>query len=601
MKKALFLILFFTFIFSWSQNHNPSFDVHIIDINYVPKVSHSKNDVKIGSTNTFYISINNIINSYKIYKVEKLYKNNYNIECNDLNLMVDLITSFSNVYSNIQNVETESTCKHLPNDFGKKGGTIEIQEELNYIRAPEAWCITKGSKDIIIGVSDTSVDPNHEDLEGKVKIISGKNRLTRGSQHGTRVSSVAAAHSNNNTGMSAIGYNSTLYNAVNSYVQGVDNLSTMPGVKVINTAWVSKSREKLYNKVVNKRGVVIVASAGNSNGPAAEMYAYPAAFKDVISVGSIAHEDNSWTDIWKNKFITQKDHHEILYKDKKWKDFKLITQQHNDSIDIVAPGFGIFLAGISKNVKYTRTSGTSYASPFVSGTIALMFDVNYCLTPKEVETILKLTAVKVDNLPQNKKYYGKLGAGKLDAYEAVKMAKDMADEFGTVEVKDRILYRWFYKLETAPYSIIMKNNDVTGNARLKFKARKSIALSSGKYYPQKGGKIHLSINKNLTLDNCSPKPSSLKTVIKDKENNVLFNVYPKTFDKYITISEKHNNKKTMSYIKICDALGRELYKTYVVNTNTYKLNTKKLEKGIYLLTIYSKNDTNLGTTRLVKD
>ncbi|GAL72662.1 hypothetical protein [Jejuia pallidilutea] len=61
----------------------------------------------------------------------------------------------------------------------------------------------------------------------------------------------------------------------------------------------------------------------------------------------------------------------------------------------------------------------------VSGTVALMLDVNYCLDPKEVETILKLTAVKIDTLPQNIQYYGKLGAGKLDAYEAVKMAKDM--------------------------------------------------------------------------------------------------------------------------------------------------------------------------------
>jgi len=67
-------------------------------------------------------------------------------------------------------------------------------------------------------------------------------------------------------------------------------------------------------------------------------------------------------------------------------------------------------------------------------------------------------------------YYGKLGAGKSDAY-------------GTVEVKDRLFYcNWFYKLVTALFEIKMTNNDVSGTSRLKFIARNNIEILSGDYY-----------------------------------------------------------------------------------------------------------------------
>ncbi len=290
-----------------------------------------------------------------------------------------------------------------------------------------------------------------------------------------------------------------------------------------SSSW--RTEKIVIDEIINDRKVVLVAAAGNgqrSGSGDPNLYYFPVSYKDVISVSSIGHKNRTWTYYGTTAELAIETHEYLHYG-------ILQSHQHNDSIDIIAPGYtNVTVAprlGLDKYFSYK--TGTSYAAPIVAGAIALMFDVNYCLDTKEVETILKLTAVKIDHLPQNIQYYGKLGAGKLDAYEAVKMAKDMVDAFGTVEVKHRILYRWFYKLETAPYEIKMSNNDVAGNSRLKFKARNNIEILSGDYYPETGGYIDLSIDTTLALNCLTPLASSsnssekLKTKIGDFQGNIL--------------------------------------------------------------------------------
>jgi subtilisin family serine protease len=73
---------------------------------------------------------------------------------------------------------------------------------------------------------------------------------------------------------------------------------------------------------------------------------------------------------------------------------------------------------------YTTGNGSSFAAPYVSGTIALMLSVNNCLTSEQVEMILKSTCVNID--AQNPSYVGLLGAGRLNAGAAVAMAASYA-------------------------------------------------------------------------------------------------------------------------------------------------------------------------------
>ncbi len=606
MKKYnnIFCMLFFFILNITLAQDSKSFFIEIPGVNNIPIITHDKNGNRKAYSKTTSSKLDKLFNSYKIFSCKKVFKsskrealqNIYLIECDDLKLMNDLITGFKEIYPKIEPAEVEILT--LPDDFGVTGGFIREQEELNYIRAPEVWDnITTGRDNIIIGVSDTSVRILHEDLETKVTHVFGNNfpdNLSTYNVHGSAVASMAAANTNNGLGMSAIGYNSSIYSATNNFVTGVDTLSLMARVKVINTAWVNSSNPEMYNEVVEDRGVVVVGSAGNNNTQNPSDYIYPAAFKNVISVSAIGHNNEtiSGPGYSYEVFI---DHHE--YKD----NGTIKSFQHNDSVDIVAPAYGVVLArpktGFKNNGYYSNKFGTSFASPMVSGTIALMFDVNYCIGPKEVETILKLTAVKIDTLPQNIQYYGKLGAGKLDAYEAVKMAKDMADTFGTVEVKNRILYRaWFYKLVTAPYEIKMTNNDVTGGAKLKFKARNNIEILSGNYYPSNGGYIDLSIDTTLASDCPLPPPISnsssknkknrtdnIEDEIFESINNGLL-VFPNPTKGILNIA----NKEDLNEIIISDITGENIYFIEDINAKEILVNISRFNSGIYFMKIRTK-------------
>ena len=71
----------------------------------------------------------------------------------------------------------------------------------------------------------------------------------------------------------------------------------------------------------------------------------------------------------------------------------------------------------SDAVSYMIMSGTSQATPHVSGTIALMLEANPALTPAQVKTILTSSATP---MPGYAEY--QVGAGYLNAYEALRAA-----------------------------------------------------------------------------------------------------------------------------------------------------------------------------------
>lgn len=604
MKILIICLILFCTNLGFAQDY-PSFYAKVPLLHNTPVVTHDFKGNRINSSNTGDSRLDFLINSYEIYSVERVFKNSkksslqnmYMIVCNDMQLMHNLKKNFSNYFPELIEIYSETLV--FPNDFGTTGGYTNVdQEELNYIRAPEAWDISTGSENVIIGVSDNSINPMHEDFENKVTQVGGNNApnlITGSHQHGSWVSSFAAANTDNGLGLSATGYNSSIYH-YRGRTNGVDILSQIEGVKVINTAWISSSSTYLqdsYNEIVEDRGVVVVGSAGNGAAihGSSESLIYPAAFRNVISVTGIGHQN----EVFGGREIFL-DYHEFK-RNGEW-----VSTQHNDSVDIAAPAMGLSfvdprggLTGYGDN-----GSGTSFSSPIVSGTIALMFDQNYCLDPKEVETILKLTAVRIDHLPQNLPYFGKLGAGKLDAYEAVKMAKDMADPLGTVEVKDRILYRpWFYKLVTAPYEIKMTNNDVTGESKLKFIARNNIEILSGDYSPQPGGYISLNIDNGLALDCNIPQTTTNKFNAKPQSNEirdkrVLLHPNPAKDEIRIEFLKQSENITSVELYNIQGVLI-----TKYDNLKQHKINISNLKTGIYHLKITTKNNTTY-TKKIIK-
>jgi hypothetical protein len=93
-------------------------------------------------------------------------------------------------------------------------------------------------------------------------------------------------------------------------------------------------------------------------------------------------------------------------------------------VDLSAPGYNVAI--VPANGWYLNSSGTSYAAPFVTGTVALMLAVNPCLGNLDIEFILKNSAINIDAL--NPLYAGKIGSGRLNAAAAVLMAQNHTHE-----------------------------------------------------------------------------------------------------------------------------------------------------------------------------
>ena len=97
-----------------------------------------------------------------------------------------------------------------------------------------------------------------------------------------------------------------------------------------------------------------------------------------------------------------------------------------------------FLGGDASDNGYTgRGSGTSYATPAVSGVMAMMIEANPDLSPAEIKEILKLTAERrgEPSTPDVDPFWNRdFGFGMVDAYAAVSMAFDLKYQGLTGEV-----------------------------------------------------------------------------------------------------------------------------------------------------------------------
>ena len=281
-----------------------------------------------------------------------------------------------------------------PNDYNT---TFSDNWALDLIGAQSAWDLTTGDPNVVIGVSDQNYWVNHEELVGKYVHYDSSNTLSQG--HGTAVATLVAGNTNNNVGTSSIGYNTSLslhrmnYNEVLS--------AHYAGVRVINMSWLSGCNFNHYVEAalweVYNGGTFLVASAGNGTtcgGPSSIVY--PAAFDMVFSVSSVGPNDNH------ERYIGNPNS----------------THQHNEKVDLMAPGYDVPLTAAPG--WYLTGSGTSFAAPLVTGTVGLMVSVNPNITNQEIDSLLRLTAINIDE--QNPNYVGLMGSGRLNSGAAVAMA-----------------------------------------------------------------------------------------------------------------------------------------------------------------------------------
>jgi subtilisin family serine protease len=326
---------------------------------------------------------------------------------------------------------------------------------LETVSAPAAWDITTGSSEVVVAVLDSGMDLNHPDLEGNLRTNPGEvagdgkdndgngfvddvhgwdfveddNTATPtvdagysedGVAHGSVIAGIIGAVSNNNKGVVGMSWNvkimpvrildnfgsGTASAARKAIRYAIDN-----GADIINLSFTGEDMDTLFEEAVKsayEANIPVVAAVGNLNGGGLnldETPLYPACFQEgdedyVIGVGATDEDDK------KAEF----------------------SNYGSSCTDIAAPGVDIY------NLMYQNSawdfpvyydggwSGTSVASPVVTGAIALLKSVYPTMTVDAIRSVLQLS---VDPL-QDATYRSSMGSGRLNIARAFEIAPAFA-------------------------------------------------------------------------------------------------------------------------------------------------------------------------------
>ena len=302
------------------------------------------------------------------------------------------------------------------------------QYYLKLVQAYEGWTVEKGDTNVVVAILDTGFGLTHEELSTKVKHnysdpvdgfdndgdgyidnFSGWDFADKDNNvfddtpwkgHGTGVAAVAAGATDNGKGISSLGYNTRFLplkvfsSVANGPFGGYEAIvyAANKGVKVINLSWGGEGQSQYEQDIINyaalDKDVLIVASAGNTN---KLVDIYPAAYKNVLSVGGTNPKD-------------------VKYKD----------HTYNYHIDLTAPSESVYTASMSSDNAYGGAYGTSFSSPIVAGSAALVRSKYPQLTALQAAERIRITADDIYNLPGNQPFLEMLGKGRLNLKRALK-------------------------------------------------------------------------------------------------------------------------------------------------------------------------------------
>jgi len=259
---------------------------------------------------------------------------------------------------------------------GKKGADIS---------APLAWATTTGSQEVVVAVLDSGVDYNHEDLApnmwtrpdsmdpyhdaelGTIDDLDGFNAIDNASDpmdengHGTHCAGIIGAEGENDIGiagvnwkvrimplkfMNAGGYGTTK-DAIEAINYVIDRKKAGVNVRIISASWGGTQKSRALEAVIRKayeNDILFVAAAGNASVDNDRNPHYPSSYNvpNVISVAALDRNDQ----------------------------LAAFSNYGVKSVAIAAPGVDILSTWLGNG--YEEKSGTSMATPVVSGVAALI-------------------------------------------------------------------------------------------------------------------------------------------------------------------------------------------------------------------------------------
>ncbi|MEI7847171.1 MAG: S8 family serine peptidase [Chloroflexota bacterium] len=311
---------------------------------------------------------------------------------------------------NVEYAEPNYTVQALytPNDPNLKNQWGLTNKNDKDIDAPEAWNVTTGNSNVLIAVVDSGVLYTHPDLSGgRVRTDIDKDFVNNDSDaiddngHGTHIAGIIAANTNNGKGIAGICPKCTilpvkvLSNSGSGSADGVSKgikYAADKGAQIISMSLgitpkcgCSKTIAGAINYAFDKGSLLIAASGNDST----SSISYPSSSSRVMSIGA--------TNI---------------------KDARASWSNYGGGLDLVAPGDNIQSTWL-KNT-YAYKSGTSMATPYVSGVAGLVYSKNLAQKNIRVWWILQHSA---DPLNNQSAWNSKVGYGRLNAYKAVTLTK----------------------------------------------------------------------------------------------------------------------------------------------------------------------------------
>lgn len=358
----------------------------------------------------------------------------------------------------------------IPNDplFSQQWGLTKIS-------APQAWDIITGSSSVIVAVLDSGIDSTHPDLAANV--VSGRNFVanpdtadtTDDEGHGTHVSGIIGAVGNNGTGVAGLMWNVKLMplkfldaNGEGKISDEIDAIefAITHGAKIMNASFAGPDFSlSEYSEVerAGNAGVLLVAAAGNESSNNDTTPSYPASFSNPADPNLVKSNLGALFNVISVAATDQNDN--------------LVSSFSNfglNSVQVAAPGLSI-LSTIPTST-YGLESGTSQATPFVSGLAGLLYSLNPNLSYLEVRSIIFNT---VDILPSlNNKI---LTSGRINAFRALTAPivpiisiSPSSNDFGTTNVGSTSSPQVFTVSNVGTANLIIGQVTLTGAGAAEF-------------------------------------------------------------------------------------------------------------------------------------